>query len=386
MIPGTIEEIDKNALLGLVTNQVREGKTIEFKRQIPGGADSGVVPFLATVSSFANTTGGDLLLGVDAIDGVPTDLPGMVLDNVDREILRLEQVMRSGVEPRIPRVDIRPVALADDKYVLVIRVASSWIAPHRVKRNSKFYARNSAGRYELDVGELRIAFSMSEGTAARIRDLRTDRIARIHSRETPVPLISGGCMVVHALPLASFMGTTAVDIAVYESSARQIPPLRGSGWNRRINLDGCVNFTGDHDRSSRAYTQVFRSGLVESVAVLGKHDECMLLRSMGYEQDMVKFLTHFLIFAGEFEIEPPYFVFLSLVGVRGCEFAVRPGTVWLEEGHHLREEMLIFPEVVIQDRDDKPDQALRPVFDMVWNAFGFVRSFNYDEQNNWVGH
>ena len=385
MIPGAINDVDKDALRGLVMNQVREGKTIEYKREMPGGAKSDFVPLLATVSSLANTAGGDLLLGVEAIDGVPTGLPGIVVDNLDREILRLEHLLLNGVEPRIPHVDIHPIAVADDKYVLVIRVPSSWIAPHRVNRNSKFYARNSAGRYELDVGELRTAFTLSESIAVRIRDFRTDRIARIHSRETPVPLDPGGCMAVHALPLGSFMATTAVDIAVYESSSIYLPPLGASGFDRRINLDGVVNFSGAHDSSSRAYTQVFRSGVVESVAVLRTHDDRMLLPSVAYEQDVVKFLTSFLRFAGEFEIEPPYYVFLSLVGVRGCEFAVRAGTVWPDDVNQLREDMLILPEVVVQDRDEKPDQLLRPVFDMVWNAFGFMRSFNYDDQNNWVG-
>ncbi len=55
------------------------------------------------------------------------------------------------------------------------------------------------------------------------------------------------------------------------------------------------------------------------------------------------------------------------------------------EGDRLNEDMLILPKVVIQDRGDKPEQVLRPVFEMVWNAFGFVRSFNYDNEENRVG-
>ena len=189
----------------------------------------------------------------------------------------------------------------------------------------------------------------------------------------------------HALPLGSFMGSTAIDIAGYESRSSYVPPLGASGFDRRINLDGVVNFTGVHGSSSRAYTQVFRSGAVESAAVLRTHDERMLLPCVAYERDVSKFLTNFLGFAGEFEIEPPYFAFLSMVGVRGCEFAAGPATAGPNEGNRLQEDMLILPEVVFQDRGEKPEQVLRPVFDMVWNAFGFARSFNYDEQNNWVG-
>ena len=381
MIPGTIDDIDINTLQGLIENEVREDKTLEYKRQMPARTDR----FLATVSSLANTAGGDLLLGVEAKDGKPVALPGIVIDNLDGEKLRLEQVLLNGLEPRLPHVDIHPIAVPDDKYVLVIRVLKSWIAPHRVKKNSKFYARNSAGRYEIDVGELRTAFSMSESLATRIRDFRTDRIARIHSRETPVLLNSGGCIVVHAIPLGSFMSPTAVDIATAETRIRQFPPMGASGGDGRVNLDGFVNFAFSNEGSSRAYTQIFRTGVVESVAVLRTHEERPFLSCVAYEEDVIDFLTSFFEFAGEFEIEPPYYVFLSFVGVRGCLFARQLRFMPPHRERPLREDMLILPEIVIQDCNERPDQLLRPIFDMVWNAFGFIRSTNYDEQNNWVG-
>ena len=55
------------------------------------------------------------------------------------------------------------------------------------------------------------------------------------------------------------------------------------------------------------------------------------------------------------------------------------------EGDRLNEDMLILPELVIQDRGEIPEQVLRPVLDRVLNASGFVRSFNYDNENNRVG-
>ena len=168
--------------------RVGEGKTLEYKREMPGGPDGGRVRFLKAVSVFANTAGGDLLLGVEAVDGVAAALPGVDLDNPDGETLRLENMIRDGLEPRLPRVEVCPVKIAEHRYVLVVRVPRSWIAPHRVRKNRQFYARNAAGAYPLDVGELRAAFTMSETVAARIRDFRTYRLARIHGRETPVGL------------------------------------------------------------------------------------------------------------------------------------------------------------------------------------------------------
>ena len=385
MIPGTIDDLDINTLQGLIENEVREDKTLEYKREMPGKADSDLVPFLATVSSLANTAGGDFLLGVEAKDGKPVALPGIEIDNLDGEILRFDQLLRDRLEPRLPHVNIHPIKVADDKYVLVFRVLRSWIAPHRIKKNSKFYARNSAGRYELDVGELRTAFTISESLATRIRDFRTDRLAKIHSRETPVPLKLGGCMVVHAIPLGTFMATRAIDIAAHESSIRQFPPLWALEWDGRVNLDGFVNFVRSQENSCLAYTQIFRAGVVESVAVLSTPKDRPLLPCVDYEKNVIKFLARFFEVAGEFETAPPYYAFLSFVGVRGCLFVRQPNYLPPHEERPLQEDMLILPEIVIQDCNEKPDQLLRPIFDMVWNAFGFIRSTNYDEQNNWVG-
>ncbi len=44
---------------------------------------------------------------------------------------------------------------------------------------------------------------------------------------------------------------------------------------------------------------------------------------LAYEQDSIELLKVYLAFAEEFEIRPPYYVFLSFLGVRGCEFGVK---------------------------------------------------------------
>ena len=162
MIPKLLDTIVAADLQALIDNEVRESKTIEYKRELPGNADSEKVPFLAAVSSFANTGGGDLLLGVEAEGGLPTAFPGLDIPDLDREKLRLEQIVANGLEPRLPRIDLHPVEVADGQHVVVVRVPKSWTSPHRVKKNNQFYGRNSAGKYPLDVGELRTAFTLSE--------------------------------------------------------------------------------------------------------------------------------------------------------------------------------------------------------------------------------
>jgi hypothetical protein len=61
MIPRRFEDIEFSDLDGLLNNQVAEGKTIEYKKEIVTNADSDKIPFLAGVSAFANTMGGDFI-------------------------------------------------------------------------------------------------------------------------------------------------------------------------------------------------------------------------------------------------------------------------------------------------------------------------------------
>ena len=118
------------------------------------------------------------------------------------------------------------------------------------------------------------------------------------------------------------------------------------------------------------------------MSALPIHKGRMFLPGLAYEQDSIELLKVYLEFAEEFEIHPPYYVFLSFLGVRGCEFGVKKSLLKLH-AHILEEDMLILPEVVIQNHDEQPHQSLRKAFDMVWNSFGFIGSRNYDDSGNW---
>src|SRR5947208_16448298 len=101
MIPNRLDAITEADLLSLISNGGMEGKTIEFKRELPGGQDADKKEFLADVSSFANTSGGDLVFGVRAVQGVATELVGLANGDLDKELQRLDALIADGLDPRI---------------------------------------------------------------------------------------------------------------------------------------------------------------------------------------------------------------------------------------------------------------------------------------------
>lgn len=176
MIPKSLNEIAEADIQELKEAGIEEGKTIEYKRECPGTRDDEKREFLADISSFANTEGGDIIYGVDEDKGVITDVLGVSSPDFDAEILRLENLIRDGISPRIS-TGFRVVPSASRK-LLVIRIEKSWIGPHRVifRGHDKFYARTSAGKFPLDVTQLRSAFLQSATLSEQINGFRLDRI------------------------------------------------------------------------------------------------------------------------------------------------------------------------------------------------------------------
>jgi predicted HTH transcriptional regulator len=190
MIGKSTDKITEKDLNALIDNSVLEGKTIEYKESLPSNLDKDKIEFLADVSSFANASGGDLIYGMieDRETGNPKTIEGLSIENVDREISRLDSMIRDGIKPRIIGITVQPVNLSNSKIALIIRIPKSWISPHQVsfKGKDKFFSRSANGKYPMDVGELRIAFNLSETLTERIRRFREDRISKIFANETPV--------------------------------------------------------------------------------------------------------------------------------------------------------------------------------------------------------
>ena len=290
--------------------------------------------------------------------------------------------MLHGLTPRVPAVQIHPVEIAEGKFVLVIRVPQSWSVPHRVEQNHGFYGRHSSGRYELDVDQLRAAFAMSEGVADRVREFRTERIGKMLSNRAPLPLRQGALMALHIVPRNAFAGGSAIDFALPALKDNRLLPM-GSGANiLRPNLDGFI--TADTAMAANAYTQTFRNGAVESVRILPSPRGSPSLGSIWYEKTLMMLAENYFEFARNLLVPPPYFVLLSFIYVKGILLDIGPergGALELTE----REDILMVPEIMIEDHNAKPERALRPLFDMVWNAFGMLQSFNYDGEGNWSG-
>jgi hypothetical protein len=255
----SFDDISEQHLQDQIQTGVPEGILVDYKRDIYGRADADIREYLKDLSSFANTAGGHLIIGVEENGGLPTGLSPFNGD-ADQELQRLESMASAGLEPRVVGLRMKAVPIASGGYAFVIRVPKSWNPPHRVssRNTNRIYGRNSAGAYEYSVEELRVVFTSTANTLDRIRALRAERLARIDSGGAIVPLVADlGRLVLHLVPLSAFGLSNQIDLDRAYAAQNLLRPIASMGRSASINFDGFLNSSTSSDGRCLSYTRFF---------------------------------------------------------------------------------------------------------------------------------
>jgi len=78
-------------------------------------------------------------------------------------------------------------------------------------------------------------------------------------------------------------------------------------------------------------------------------------------------------------------IFISLCGVRGCYLRARTEISAVLQSWTAGRDMIPLPEISIESDTQDIVSSLQPVFNQIWNAFGFMASSNFDEYGKWIG-
>ena len=177
-----------------------ESVRVEYKSDIE--EVKGTIPKI--VSSFANTYGGILLIGVEADqkNNTVSSLPGIPQRNGIKE--QFQQSALTGIYPGvIPEIAVVPVPNTGN-VVVVVRVDESIQAPHAIKDVTQVYIRvgSITQPYEYNLAEMdRIAymFKRREDSQVVVQQILT----RIRSRATLDSLRNMSSLTVIAHPVFS---------------------------------------------------------------------------------------------------------------------------------------------------------------------------------------
>ena len=394
MISREFDAIAKADIDALVSNAVAEGRLIEYKQQLPGNSDEDKREFLADVSSFANAGGGDIICGVvekrDS-NGKPTGIPekaeGLAGLNADAEIRRLDEIVRAGLDPRAPGIRIRAVDGFTAGPALVIRIPKSWASPHMVifKNVTRFYSRTSAGKYQLDVGEIRSAFIASGDVRNRISAFRTERLGKIIANEGPVSLPETPKIILHLVPLTIVDHTVQVDLTPLRHDPNPGAPIQNYSYNTRNNLDGYLSYNMPRSEAAygAGYTQVFRSGALEAVDAELSNDSNYpkVIASTYVEEKIIEATTRFFNAAKRIGTPLPLVVMMTATDLKGYALATGPSGI---TRHKIDRNILLFPDVLLESYDTPTDVVLKPIFDALWQSAGFASCQHYSKDGRWT--
>lgn len=373
-----IHSIVESDLDQLIASQIAEGKSVEYKASLSLSSDEAKKELLADVSSFANTAGGHIIYGMREEKGLPVEISGLSLLDIDAEKLRIDNIIRDGISPRIQGMGIEPVKLKNGNVALVIYIPQSWSSPHMVsyKSSSRFFARNSGGKYQLDVQEIRQAFLLSETASERIRNFRLERIAKIAASETPIQLTNTVNVITHIIPFSSFSTRQTINLV---DIAQNFFKYFKDTSSRKYNIDGFIAFSERQSSVARSYYQVFRTGQVEFVSgdLAGqKHEDSSVIASLNAEEEIIEACMNSLDMLKTCGMEPPFFVFVSLTGVKNIILAAARNSFDFSQ-HRFDRDVIQTSEVFLDDYPADKDQIyqfLKPALDEVWNAAGFSGS------------
>lgn len=387
MFGKAFDDIALADLQALVDARIPEGRRTEFKRDHYGRTDDARREFAADISAMANALGGYLLIGIDEVNGIATRVVGVESEDPDQLVRAITEAIRTSTEPPILGTRIRWIETETDRGVLMIQIDRSWSAPHRVTvaRDNRFFIRDENGKHPMGVNELRRAFLFASEVEDRIRKFRADRIQLLIENEGPLAVdLSEPRVILHLVPQASFTDGIQLQFEFHENGIR---PIGASGWNSMYSIDGFVTYSGPEGQfdSVRAFSTLFRNGTVEAVAKINtrEQDGRRVISLLAAERYIIDAVADALQQFGQRSIPPPYYLMLSLVGVHG--FCAPTDEFRSSPGYSHRTDKVLLPEFTIANvlTTMEPASLLRPLCDLIWNAFGQRGSPSYDADGNY---
>jgi hypothetical protein len=391
MFTKAFDEISLSDLRALVDEGIPEGRQLEFKRDHYGRKDDDRREFAADVSAMANALGGYLLIGIDERNGIASNVCGVEAADPDGLVRAVSDVIRTSLEPLLLEFRVKWVEIEAERGVLIIKTERNWTAPHRVTvaKDHRFFIRDENGKHPMSVEELRRAFLFASEVEERIRRFRSERLEILTNNEGPLAVGKEGDarLIMHVVPRAAF--TNGIQLSFDERGSSMWPwPLGASGANSMYSLDGLVSYSGSEERfdTVRAFSTLFRNGIAEAVATVrvGERDERRTVALTGVEQVVISGLRQIL---GEYErraVPAPYTVLISLTGMRGVAAPIDEWRGGIAYPH--RSDRIVLPELVIDavGATEPPEISLKPLFDLMWNAFGQIGSPNFDQEGTYV--
>jgi len=391
MLLSNLDEISEAYLHCLCDDKATESQTLEFKRELPTADERRELQ--KDVCALANADGGDLVYGIAEAAGAASKVMPLAAGSLDTARRRIAQAL-DAIEPRLQGLRIHPVQVVGG-YVVVVRVPASFDGPHSYRVESaarKFVMRNGTDTTDMSFDQIRSAFDRTATLAERARGFIDERIAAIGRRQTWKPFRTGPICVVVMVPIAGLAGRMTVDIAALNNSYNRFMFEDWPSVSRTMNLDGLVVYPVINDgKGAIAYTQIYRNGAVAALRTGAAQavDKPIIPSTVitRFYREAVTKAVHGVRAQG---FTGPAVLRCAMVNVTGYQLGIghdnNPSERNIADSDR---DALILPDIWISaiegiEADNEIDALLRPMMDVLWQAFDLERCLEFDLSGNWA--
>ena len=408
MIPKPVHEITIQDFQQLIDDNAVETKTLEFKRdfyrlniQDQKTKDEAKTELLKDISAFANTNGGDLIIGVDEEAGAAIKIVGFTCDDPDALFRQIKQLTDSWIEPRID-LSYKSIPTGIDQIVMLIRVESSVNGPHRVtfKQHNQFYLRGFGSISTMDINELRNAFLFSQSLSDKIRRFRHDRFeAIIRDSNLPQPTrFRESFLLVHIIPEQAFTSSHQLSAQEFKTSASRMRLLNNSRPECRLNLDGYLLSHSPEVQGPAewSFTQFYKNGIVEMycsgmrIEYPNRHkstteyivNEHTLHSVVSVSHDNLEVVWNLGVRSTSWMFVSLGFMTETMVDNRN-QFPFDP-SIRIDRNHLEIQEVMIPASLSTPPSSLDIGKAAKPIYDSIWNSSGLPKCTFYDESGEFI--
>lgn len=374
--------LDEADIRRLVENRVQESKSLDYKKELKIGQDKDKKEFLYDVSAMYNTEGGCLVFGIEESKdekgyntGTPAAICGINIDNSDKLIQQIEDIIKGNSEPRISNIILNIIEM-EGIFILVIGIPKGLGFPSMITFNesNKFYRRRNSGKYAVDVYELNQMFMQNQILKEYAEKFRSERIEKVRNLKVFPMLDNTASFFIQIIPF-SFINERTLDFTQIESMnlTTTMRPMGASGWDKMFNLDGFATFSTSYDRQKiTSYDQIFRNGIYEvytsSVFEQIKDDKGVEVNCI-YGQylisNTIEKIQNGLAVLQKFQIEPPFLICLSIHNIYN-------GTIKGDRffGRRFMTNEIILPQIILPTYETNIYTELKSNFDILWQSIG----------------
>ena len=130
-----------------------------------------------------------------------------------------------------------------------------------------------------------------------------------------------------------------------------------------------------------AYTALFRNRIIEAVEGLITREKVVFPTE--FEIEIVEGAQTYLGLLRRLGVELPVRVFFTLIGVAEHSFPMWSVGALVRGVPRVREDIIDVRGPALDSLEVDVPLAFRQLFDRLWNAFGYARCLDYDEDGAW---